>query len=194
MIKRILSAIAIVALSGCTTVYTYNGQKYESKERFHQAVDSTLSDALATITPLAAPLTKKKLLFAFPTEAALVTVGIENFVKVQGKEPNAASREMLENVTKANYRNNRVFFDAIQKKNIFASTQFLDMQTTSGSFEPSSDTDTMYYIEPRLGSGQWYYASFKNGKQIFASDRSSPTPAGKVQAFVDAVQAQAIRD
>ena len=63
-----------------------------------------------------------------------------------------------------------------------------------GSFEASADTDVLHYVEPVLGSRQWYYTSLKNGKQIFAYDQSSPTMPGKLLAFVDAVQAQAIRD
>lgn len=194
MIKKFAMLVAVIALSGCGTTYTYNGQKYDSKEKFQQAVDSTVSDVLSTIAPLPTPLTQRKLIFAMPSEATLFNETVSRHVKQSGSQPNALQNEMFENLSKANYKNIRVFFEAVLKKNIFASTQFIPMQAMTGSFAASSDTDTLYMVEPSPGSNQWYYASFKQGKQIFAYDRSSPDPAGKVQAFVDAVQAQAIRD
>lgn len=194
MIKKFAILIAAVALSGCAATYTYNGQKYDSKEKLQHAVDSTVSDMLSTIAPLPTPLTQRKLVFAIPSETAIFNETVSRHVKINGNQPNALQNEMYENVCKSNYKNIRVFFDAVQKKNIYASTQFIEMQSMTGSFAASSDTDTLYMVEPSQGSNQWYYTSFKHGKQIFSYDRSSPTPAGKVQAFVDAVQAQAIRD
>lgn len=194
MIKKFASLIVVVALSGCAATYTYDGQKYDSKEKFQRAVDSTVSGVLSTITPLPMPLTQRNLVFAIPSETTILNVSVGYHVKINGSPPNALQNEMIENLSKANYKNMKVFFDAVQKKNIYASTQLIEMQSGTGSFAASADTDTLYYVEPSQGSGQWYYNSLKNGKQIFAADRSSPTPAGKVQAFVDAVQAQAIRD
>ena len=194
MIKKFASLIAILTLMGCATTYTLEGRKYDSKEKFQQAVDSGVSDVLSTITPLPTPLTQRKLVFAIPSEATILNVSVGYHVKTNGSPPNALQNEMYESLSTAAYKNMKVFFDAVQKKNIYASTQLIEMQSGTGSFAASADTDTLYYVEPSQGSGQWYYNSFKNGKQIFAADRSSPTPAGKVQAFVDAVQAQAIRD
>jgi len=194
MIKKFVGLIVLVALSGCAAVYQYNGQKYDSKEKFQQAVDSSLSGALSTITPLPAPLTQKKLVFAIPSETTAFNEQVRRHVALNGSQPNALQNEMYENQTKSNYKNVKVYFDALQKKNIYASTQFIEMQSPTGSFAASADTDALYYAEPSQGSGQWYYTSLKHGKQIFAYDRSSPTLPGKLQAFVDAVQAQAIRD
>jgi hypothetical protein len=194
MMKKILIILAVVALSGCAVNYTYEGQKYGSKEEFQQAIDSKMSESLSTITPLPVPVSKKKLIFAFPSEATLLAEDISRFVKAKGTQPIGPAKEIIENLSKSAYKNNKVYFDAIQKKNIYGSTQFIEMQATSGSYEASSDADTMYFIEPTPGSAQWYYHSSKGGKQIFAFDRSAPTPAGKIQAFVDAVLAQAIRD
>lgn len=193
-ISKILSAFVIVALNGCAVSYTFDGQKYNSKEAFHQAVDSKTSEVLSGITPLPSPVSKKRLIFGTPSEAALLAESNNRFAKSQGNQPTGAAKEILDNVTKANYKNIKIFFDAVQKKNIYASTQFIDMPTMTGSFEASNDTDTMYYIEPTQGSGQWFYHSSKGGKQIFAYDRSAPSMSGKVQAFIDAVLTQAIRD
>lgn len=194
MIKRFLSLVAVVALSGCAVNYTYEGQKYDSKEKFHQAVDSSISGVLSGIAPLPAPLTQKKLIFAIPSQATLIDESTKRFVKAQGTQPIGSAKEILENIPSSNYKNIKVFFDAVQKKNIFTSTQFIEMQSMTGSFAASADADTLYMIEPAPNSVQWYYTSLKNGKQIFAYDRSSPTSSGKVQAFIDAVQAQAIRE
>ena len=140
------------------------------------------------------PVSKKKLIFAIPSEAALLSENNSRLLKTNGTQPVGIAKEMIENLTKANYKNVKIYFDAVQKKNIFASVQFIEMPSMSGTLEASSDADAMYFIEPAPGSAQWFYLSSKGGKQIFAADRSAPTPAGKVQAFVDAVLAQAIRD
>ena len=194
MMKNFASLIAVVALSGCAVNYTYEGQKYDSKERFHQAVDSSISNVLNNIQPLPKPLTQRKLIFAIPSAEVLVEESTRRFVQAQGSQPTGSAKEILENIPRSTFKNIKVFYDAVQKKNIYSSTQFIEMQSMTGSFAASADSDTLYMIEPTRGSNQWYYTSQKNGKQIFSYDRSSPSPAGKVQAFIDAVQAQAIRD
>jgi hypothetical protein len=194
MIKKILGLVAVVALSGCAVNYTFEGQKYDSKEKFHQAVDGHVIRTLATITPLPKPLTQKKLIFAMPSETTLIDESKKRFAKTQSSAPTGPALEILENIPKSTYKNIKIYFDAIQKRNLYASVQFIDMQSMTGSFAASADTDTLYMIEPTAGSNQWYYSSLKQGKQIFAYDRSSPTAEGKVQAFVDAVQVQAIRE
>jgi hypothetical protein len=194
MMKKIFTALAVVALSGCAVNYTYDGKKYDSKEAFHQAVDSNVSEMLSGVVPLPTPVSKKKLIFAMPSETALITEVTNRFVKSQGNQPVGPAKEIVENLPKSTYKNIKVFYDAVQKKNIYASTQFIDMPTMTGSFEASIDADTLYYVEPTQNSGQWFFNSIKGGKQIFSYDRSAPNGAGKVKAFIDAVLAQAVRD
>lgn len=195
MIKLITLAVVVVGiLGGCGTTYTFEGQKYDSKEKFQSAVDSAASGALATIAPLATPLSQKKLVFAIPSESALVNENVRRQVAIAGSQPNAIQQELIDNLSRSNFKLTKIFFEGVQRKNIYKSVQFIEMQSMTGSFAPSQDVDTLYYVEPSQGSGQWFYASSKGGKQIFAFDRSSVTPAGKIQAVVDAVQAQAIRD
>lgn len=194
MIKKILGLVAIVLLSGCAVNYTFEGQKYDSKEKFHQAVDDLVARSLATVTPLTKPLTQKKLIFAIPSESTVLEENKKRFVKAQGVAPTGPALEILENLTKSNYKNIKIFFEAIQKKNLYVSVQLIEMQSMTGSFAASNDTDALYMVEPTQGSNQWYYTSLKLGKQIFAYDRSSPNAAGKLQAFIEATQLQAIRD
>jgi ankyrin repeat protein len=125
---------------------------------------------------------------------AFTEQGYKDVVTAQGKEPTDRQKEVGMNLNRANYKNIKIFFDAIQKKNIYASTQFIETESTNASFAASPDTDTLYLVYNGRNSIQWFYTSHRYGKQIFAYDRSSPTPEGKVQAFVDAVQVQAIRD
>ncbi len=194
MIKKFAILIAVVALSGCATTYTYDGQKYDSKEKFLQAVDSKVSVALSTITPIPTPLTQRKLIFAIPSVVAFTEGDKKNFVKTQGREPSEQQIEVQLNLNQGNFKNIKVFFEAIQKRNIFASTQFIEMDSTTGSFAASPDADALFLVAPAVNSSQWFYTSDKHGKQIFSYDRSSATMEGKLQAFIDAVQAQAVRD
>ncbi len=195
MIKEIFGVLALMVLGGCASVnYTYEGQKYSSKESFHQAVDSHVAGVLASISPLPSPVSRKSLVFAIPSEAAIVAEATSRFVKSQGSQPVGPAKEILENIPKSTFKNIKIFFDAVKKKNIFASAQFVEMPTMIGTLEASNDSDALYYIEAARGSGQWFYHSSKGGKQIFAYDRSGSTAVGHVNAFLDAVLAQAARD
>ena len=194
MIKKFATLSAVFVLCGCATVYTYDGQKYDSKEKLYSAVDTRLASVLSTITPLTTPLTQKKLIFAIPSPLALNEQDKKNFVKREGKEPTTTQVEIQLGLNTSAFKNIKIFYDAIQKRNIFASTQFIEMDSTSGSFAASPEVDTLFMVAPGENSAQWFYTSQKQGKQIFSADRSNPTIEGKVQAFVDAVQVQAIRD
>ena len=194
MTKKIAGIIILVALSGCAAVYTWQGQRYDSKEKFQQAVESTSSSALSTITPLPTPLTQRKLLFAVPSETTLLNENVRRFVEINNRQPSALQIEMYQTLSKGGFTSSKSWFDAVQRRNIFASTQFIEMQSMTGSFAASADTDTLFYVEASAGAGQWFYTSLKHGKQVFAFDRSSPTPAGRLQGFIDAVQAYAIRE
>ena len=149
---------------------------------------------IADVVPLSKPLTTKKLLFAMPSEAAMIAEATNRFVKLQGTAPIGQAKEIIENLPKLGYRSIRVGYEAVQKKGIYGSTQIIEMQSMTGSYAAADDTDVLLYVEPTQGAGQWFYTSAKHGKQIFAYDRSSPNTSGKVRAMVDAVQAQAIRD
>lgn len=195
MIKKLYAALfAVVALSGCATNYTYDGQKYTSKEALFTAVDNHGAVVLSTITPLPTPLSEKQLIFAIPSVAAWSDQGVNNFIKTQGKEPTEPQKEVARNLISANFKNIKIFHDGVLKKNIYRSVKFVEMATTTGDFAPSPDTDTLFWVAPAANSSQWFYASHKYGKQIFAYDRSKTTAEGKLQAFVEAVQAQAIRE
>lgn len=195
MINRWAGLIVLVALSGCAANYQYLGQKYDSKEKFQQAVDSNVSNGVSVITPLPTALTQRKLVFAIPSEATLFNELVRRHgVLNNGSQPNSLQIEMYENLAKAAYKSMKVNFDAVQKRNIYASTQFVEMQSMNGSFAASPDTDSLYYVEPAVGASQWFYTSLKHGKQVFAYDRSDPNFLPRLQSFVDAAQTQAIRD
>ncbi len=195
MIKKFLClAIATVAISGCAVKYTYEGETYRNKEEFHKAVDANVASTLATVVPLPSPLTPRKLIFAIPSPTAMVEESTRRYVKAKDSQPSGPAKEILENIPLSNFKTIKVFYDAVQKRNIYSSAQFVAMPEMTGSFPAAADTDTLVFIETAQNSGQWYYTSLKHGKQIFAYDRSSPTPAGKVQAFLEAVQVQAIRE
>ncbi|MDD2608558.1 MAG: hypothetical protein PHX60_02545 [Giesbergeria sp.] len=194
MIKKIAITICFLALGGCATTYIYDNKSYDSKEKYLQAVDAKVATVLASIKPLPRPLTQRKLVVAIPSAIALTEAEKKNFVKVQGKEPSAQQVEVQLNVNHGVFKDTKVFFDAIQKMNIFASTQFIEMDSTTGYFPASPDTDTLFISISPGNSGQWFYVSHKYGKQIFLYDKSNATAEVRLQAFIDAVQVQALRD
>ncbi len=194
MIIKFLLASLVLMSTGCAVHYTFEGQKYGSKEEFHRAVESTMDRAVSEIVPFNSPISKKSLIFAIPSQQTIIDESRNRFVAMQGSQPTGNAKEIVDNISISNYRGVKVFFDAVQRKNIFSSVKFVEMKTMTTSFAAADDVDVLYMVEPSRGSAQWFYTSQKYGKQIFAYDRSSPTPEGKVQAFVDAVQAQAIRE
>ena len=196
MKKKIMAVFAIALLSGCATkpFYTFEGKKYNSREQFHQAIEASLSNALFTVVPLPSPLAARKLIFAIPSESAIREENNRRFITTQGRVPTRQEKEIRDNLSKSAFRNIQVFFEAVQKRNIYTSVQLIEMDSMTGSFAASAESDALFFVEPTEGSGQWYSSSFKSGKQIFAYDRGLPGPAGKLKGFIDAVQAQAIRE
>lgn len=189
----ILSIFAILILSGCAINYSFDGQKYASKELFLKAVDDKVADTLTLITPLRTPLSSKKLIMAMPSHDVYNKLGIENHIKLNKQEPNSIQKESGSNVNRSHYLTTKIFLDAVQKKNIYRETQFIDMQSGTDSFAPSANVDVLYLVFTDANSIQWYFATDKNGKEIFGYDRSASTMVGKVQAFLDAVQTRVIR-
>ncbi len=195
MIKKIALLIGVVGLlGGCATTYKYEGKTYDTKEKMYVAIDEHVTRVLATVTPLPKPLTQKKLIFAIPSLPVFTEVARQTYIKREGKEATEQAIEVGRNIDRGNLKLVKVFYDAVQKRNIYASTQFLEMESGAVNIPASEDADSLYYFVGGVGSAQWFYATNKNGKQVFSYDRSDPTPEGKVKAFVEAVQAQAIRD
>lgn len=192
--KLIISALYIATLSGCAATYTFDGKKYENKETFHAAVESTRSSALSSVQPLPKPLTEKGLIFAMPSAEALISASKKNFTKIQGRAPMGIEDEILENLPRANHKMSAIFGEAVAKRGIFSSVKQISTESMDSSIQPTDKEDVIYYSEPTIGSGQWFYTSAKHGKQVFAFDRSRPGTDGKLAAFLEAVQAQAIRD
>ena len=164
MIKKLLLLALVLALGGCANTYTLDGVKYDSKETFHQAIDKSNLDALTSIKPLLTPVTKKNLIIALPSEGALYTENISRVTKSTGQIPSGLVLEQIVNLTKANFNMSKVFADAVQKKKIYATSKFIEMSSMNGSLEPSVDTDVLYFSEPAIGSGQWFFATQKYGK------------------------------
>jgi hypothetical protein len=192
--KLAIIVAAAALLSGCATNYTLMGQRYTSAEEFQKATDGLVETALGSVTPLSAPLTKKKLIFAFPAQDAIYQENIRRATLINGRAPMGPALEIASNLSRTNFKLSKVFYDAVQKKGIYPSAQFKDMPSMTVSIEPSTDTDVLYFTEPSQGAGQWFYSSAKHGRQVFAFDRSGEGAIAKTQAFIDAVQAQAIRE
>jgi hypothetical protein len=197
MIKKLAIGICLVAsVAGCATraTYTLSGQKYSSKEDFQQASIAGAARAMSNVSRLPRPLTTKKIVVAIPSEETLHNEDSRRFLVQNGRTPNPVQQELIDNLGTHNFRGVKVFYEAIERRGIYASAQFKGMPTTAVSLEPSADTDVLYFTEPSVGSGQWFYASQKHGKQVFAYDRSAPEGSARVQRFLEAVEAQAIRE
>ncbi|WP_295960249.1 hypothetical protein [Rhodoferax sp.] len=193
-IAKILLTTAAIILSGCATHYTFDGQPYKNKADFHAATDLKITQVLANVQRLNKPVTERSLVFAFPSIAVLTAVSKERFVKTQKVQPIGTAKEILENLPIANYKLNRIYGDAAIRRGIYKTVRLIDLDSMDASIQPSANEDVVYFVEPEAGASQYFYASAKRGKQVFSIDRSQIGMSGKVNAFLDALQVQAIQD
>ena len=194
MIKLTALVLAALTLTGCAATYTLDGNKYDSSASFQNAVEAQRANAIASVKKLPQPLNTKKLIAALPSEQTLLEENIRRVTKNNGTSPSGITMELIINLTKSNYKLSKVFYEAVQARGIYSEVEIRDMPSMAISLEPSKDYDVIYYTEPALNTGQYFYASAKHGKQIFAFDRSVVGIEAKTNAFIEAVQAQAIKD
>ena len=176
------------------TKYTYEGQVFDLPTKFQKGVDDKVAATVKAITPLPQPLSQKKLVFAMPRQSAFIKESTQRFVAAHGAPPVKLAKEIVENLSTSNFKSIKVFFQAIKKKNIYASVKFVELDSMSGSHPAAEGVDALYMVEPSVGEVHWTYASTKHGEQELVYDRSSEHIEGKVQAFVQAVQAMAVSD
>lgn len=194
MIKLFSALIAIGLLSGCANTYTLEGKLYKGEERFEEAVHSARTDALQSITTLPAPLTQKRLIAILPSSDAIYNANTQRIKAETRRTPQGQAQVLVSTLSKSNYKLVRVMYESVAKRGIFRDVEIRDADSMAVSVEPSLDYDVLYYTEPGINSGQYFYSSVKHGKQVFAYDRSVVGPTAKVNAFVDAVQTMAIRN
>jgi hypothetical protein len=194
-VKKLILAAALTALlSGCAATYTFDGQRYSSKEEFLSSVDRTFAQAVENVQPLPRPVSTKTLVFAFPSLKVTQRQSVVNFEKVNGRMIGLGEQIMIDNITVANVKSNRVYFDAIKKRNIYAGVKFVELDSMTADLQASSTEDVLFYSEPRQGAGQFYFVNAKAGKQAFAFDRGASAIDARLTAFLQAVQLQAVRD
>lgn len=194
MIKLFAAFIIAILFTGCAATYTLGAKKYENEQSFQAAIESERLEAIQQVKPLPSALTTKKLIAALPSESAIYEENSKRHTLITGRPLFGIAIEQNKNLSKAAYKLNRVFFEGLEKKRVYTTVEILDMPSMSVSIEPSIEYDVIYFTEPSVGSGQYFYASAKHGKQVFAFDRSGDGVTAKVNAFIDAAQAQAIRD
>jgi hypothetical protein len=193
-LKRLFVLFTVVMCTACAVVYTYEGKQYRSKQEFLSAADAARRDAVATVVPLPAPVTSRVLLFAVPTPAAILHDSIRNYTKLKGAAPVGVQLEMFTTLAESASGGIRGFYDGAVRRNIYKNVELLEVDSLMTNPAPSANQDVVFYNEISPGSGQWYYATAKGGKQVFAFDRLQPGPAGKVRAFNEALQLEAIKD
>lgn len=193
--KKILTMIsAVIILTGCSAHYFLDGKKYDNETLFQGAVEAKRQDALASIQPLPSPLTNKRLIVAIPSEQAVYEENSRRHLANTGKELSGIGIEQNRNLSKANFKLAKAFFEGVQKRGVYSGIEIKETGSMTNSIEPSPDYDVMYYTEPAVNSGQYFYASSKHGRQIFSYDRSQPGATAQLNNFINAVQTFAIRD
>lgn len=194
MIKFFTTIGLAVILSGCAATYNLDGKKFDNEKTFQAAVEDRRAQVLSQVQKLPAPLTKKKLIAALPSEQTLYAENSRRHTATTGKPLIGIGIEQNTNLSKAAYKMTRAFFEGVQKRGIYSSVEIRDMISMAVSLEPSQEYDVLYFTEPAISSGQYFYSSAKHGKQVFAYDRSGEGATAKVNAFIEAAELQAIKD
>lgn len=193
--KSFLFSIATcIALSGCASGYTYDGGRYPDKDSFSAAVETKLAQALATVLPLPAQVSKKTLVFAIPSEQAIFRQSVMNFSRMTGRTIGLGEEIIARPIWTSNYKGLKSFHDTVVRRNIYRNVRLVELDTLAPDLQPSATEDVFFYSEVQPGVGQLYYASAKAGKQAFAYDRGGADMGARTRAFADAIQVYAIRD
>lgn len=191
--KMILIALTL-ALTGCAATYTYDGKQYPNAEQFRAAIDSANVGAASQIVPLPAPVTKRRLALGFPSTEVINAASVRNHTVARGSPPMGLAIEQYQVLADGADRGSRGTFEAIKRRGIYPSVRYIPLDSMTASPAPSESEDVLYYNETSPGAGGWYYATTKGGRQVFAWDRVKSTMNERAQAFIDALQLQAIRD
>lgn len=197
MISKTLmgSLISAFVLSGCaTTFYTYSGNKYNSAEEFHAAVDQDNNIRLSTITPLKEPISSKSLIYAYAGVATIEAENERRFNKLNNKPRPTQTQEMQKNLSIGIHKAITTQCEFIKKRNIYKSVDCREMDQMTIDLPASDAYDTMFFSESDAGTGQWYYNSKKHGKQVFVFDMSSTDPVTRTRNYLSAVEALAVRN
>lgn len=195
MVRTTLTvAVICTALAGCASFYTYDGKQYNSRAEFLGAVDAGNQAGVNAIVPLPAPVAKKTLIFALPTQATVTQQSIRNYTSMKGSAPMANQVELFNDLAEAATRGMRYLHDGVVRKNIYSQVRLLPVDSLMAQPTPSEREDVLFYNESAPGAGQWYFANAKYGRQVLPWDRAQPTIPLRLKAFVDSVQLQAIRE
>lgn len=196
MIKFFATLIVAAVLMGCAAkpFYTLGTVRYDDENSFQAAVDAERAVILNSVKRLPSPVTNKKLIVAFAGEAVLHQENLRRHEAMSGKPASSLATEQSRNLAKSNYKLMRATLEAVERRGIYTEVIFREMPSLVISIEPSSDADALFYSETGPNAGQYFYSSVKHGKQVFAFDRSAASTEARTEAFIQAVQAMAIRN
>lgn len=185
-------------LGGCVT-YTYGGKKYDTQEQVVTAQQENITQLLSGITPLSKPVTNKKLIYIAPGYQAFMAAQ-EKIDQLAGATRNTVQRGNAEIRAKTAAGNFEFSSAMIRKRNLYQHVTFIESSSyTVPEPDVSDDVDAMYITCSYSSDGKSaacgsYYVSKKYGRQIFAYDRSSPDYRERNKAYLQAVEALAIRE
>lgn len=193
---RALAAVAAgaVALAGCNqATYNYKDRVNLSRDGFIQAFTSDRESDLASIKPLPAPLTPRKLLVVAPTPDGFYA---QRLAHLKQSNPNVTMEHIhLEGVSEVQYLDySRNTKNWIVRKNIYPTVEQV-ISDNAGTFEPSDQFDvlTIAVAANRGQRDQWLHYSKRNGRQTVNMDQSEPTTLGQIESLLDSVKAVAIQ-
>jgi len=184
--------ILTLLLSGCAKAYFLEGVKYDTRESFIAARNEMDIRCTESISPLPAPLVKRKLLAMIPTQEAVYK---SRYLIEKAVSPNITMDRLRDSpIISAVNNNYRLIVERIKRKNIYLSVELIEYETLS-SPQASTDTDIFYIVltEAIAGKDMLYLTTQKNGKQIVNIDSSIPKCEAMRDSYLASIQTLALQ-
>lgn len=200
--KKTLLLILPLFILGCaTSQYAVDGTSYKTKQEYQAAValkenkEKTFALMLerinAIITPLDAPLSQENLVFAVPQASAVLAENIQKFKTKNSRNPNAIELQNIEKSSAYNYLMIKAFYQAVQRKNMYKNSQFLNLTNIDSTPTVRAGETLLYFTKSSGDVGRWFYAPAGSEKQIFQFDGTDPDHEKKILNFVAELEKKA---
>ncbi len=188
-----ITLISIFILTGCARhTIVFNGKTYTDKDEYTRDVISNWEAAVASITPLPHPISKRRLLVVYPTRSYYQQ---SRLAFTQQVTPSATLSQLEKDP------NFYILYSLcadkariVARQGIF---QKVDASIVDGFAEvpPSDDYDVLMLTLASApdSTDQWYYYSKRNGRQIISADLGGRVLAERIASFLDSIKAAALQ-
>jgi hypothetical protein len=187
-----MSVFFITNCAGNRIIYSYRGINFYNKEDALFAQQTHLNNLLSQIQSFKNPLVDKKLIVSIPAKDQIYSTLVSSFSKINKSAGSNFSSDLIDYNAQRLHESYRSTYNNIKKMNIYKTVELVE-GTYSTIIQPSPTCDTFCYFSSGAGNDIWFMLNVKNGKQVFAYDRSLPEGPTRTESFCNAIKAFALQ-